>query len=284
MREVALILLALSVLACKKKVMLYLIETAPVTSVSSAVSPAASEPSLPPDDEPPVPGAPIATETTKANLITFNMRESERVLNRCYEVDTRTFTTYGLKNFSRLYQPGEADGPHVNSSFTKIGEQEYNLIIANPDEFKCLRSNAGAVPLSVAGETFLTLEIIGIIELGRDMLYTAEEENNAGRLSFTLVSEVSTVIVSLPGRPQVNGVDLSGRDPNYDISSVAALNSKSPKVWSGRRVYGYKRLLIQNTCGASALKSGEKTVLILRAKDLAKPTETQVIRVNIILR
>lgn len=274
-------------LACKKVVVIYLVEKVPVykknvlNTESSAVMPTPERPS---EDEDPVPKEPIATETTNANLIRFNMLDPERVLNRCYEVDTRTVRTYGLQKLSRFYKPGETDGPHSNTSFRKVGDQEYTLTVANPDEFKCLRSNTGAEPRSVEGETFLTLEIIGIIQTGRDMLYTAEEENNAGRLSFTLVSELSTVIVDLPGRPHVNGVDLSGKDPNYDISSIAALNSKSPKVWQGRRVYGYKRLLIQNTCGASALKPGEKTVLILRAKDLAKPTETQVIRINIILR
>lgn len=279
-------------LACKKVVVIYLVEkpsvykevfnTAP-GAVPLPESPTPPDSDPPSEDEDPVPKEPVATETTNANLIRFNMRDPDRVLNRCYEVDTRTVRTYGLEKLSRFYKPGETDGPHPNTSFRKVGDQEYTLAVANPDEFKCLRSNAGAAPQSVEGEAFLTLEIIGITETGREMFYTVEEENKAGKLSFTIASLVGTVVADLPGRPQVNGIDLSGTNPNYDIRSVAALNNKSPKAWRGLRVFGYKRLLIQNTCGASALKPGEKTVLILRAKDLAKPMETQVVRINVIM-
>lgn len=291
MRCCILVLLLFLGLACKKAVVVYLIESPSVYEEVFNTAPKAvplPEPPLPPDSDPPseggeepVPEHPIATETTNARLITFNFRDPKRLLNRCYEVDDRTIRTYGLQNLARFYQFGDADGPNAKSSFTKIGDQEYDLVVAHPDEFKCLRANTGAAPRSVAGEAFFSLEIIGITDPGREMLYTVEEENNAGKLSFTIVSLMSTTAVDRPERPQVDGVDLSGTNPNYDISSIAALNTKSPKVWKGIRVYGYKRLLIQNTCGASALKPGEKTVLILRAKDLAKPTETQVIRVNV---
>lgn len=287
MRIILLLLLGLLLSACRKTVLLYLIDKTPVAPPVAGIpsaEPSVIEPPFVPTDELPVPENPIATKTTNARLITFNLREPDRLLNRCYELDNATIGTYGVKFFSRFYKPGNADGPDANTSFTKINDQEYDLVVAHPDEFKCLRANTGAGSRSVAGEAFLTLEIIGIIETGREMLYTVEEENNAGKLSFTLASEMGNIIVDMPGRPIIYGVDLSGTDPHYDISSVAALNSRSPKIWLGRRVYGYKRLLIQNTCGASALKPGEKTAFILRAKDLARPSETQVIRINVILR